>query len=182
LNNQVRAFTRAHRRRVNVLRSPVWVSEAFDPLVAAPPPTNKFVAIWDTGATSSVITQNVINKCGLLPTGMTNVHTASGQTSCHTFLACITLPNKVGFSSVRVTEGKIAGADVLIGMDIISAGDFAVSNYRGKTKFSFRAPSLASIDFVKELEEEDSLPAPKVGRNSPCPCGSGKKFKKCCGP
>jgi preprotein translocase subunit SecA len=21
----------------------------------------------------------------------------------------------------------------------------------------------------------------KVGRNSPCPCGSGKKFKKCCG-
>ena len=22
---------------------------------------------------------------------------------------------------------------------------------------------------------------PKVGRNSPCPCGSGNKFKKCCG-
>jgi len=22
---------------------------------------------------------------------------------------------------------------------------------------------------------------PKVGRNQPCPCGSGKKFKKCCG-
>ena len=24
-------------------------------------------------------------------------------------------------------------------------------------------------------------PTPKVGRNDPCPCGSGKKFKKCCG-
>lgn len=24
-------------------------------------------------------------------------------------------------------------------------------------------------------------PAAKVGRNDPCPCGSGKKFKKCCG-
>jgi len=23
--------------------------------------------------------------------------------------------------------------------------------------------------------------APKVGRNEPCPCGSGKKYKKCCG-
>jgi SWIM/SEC-C metal-binding protein len=23
--------------------------------------------------------------------------------------------------------------------------------------------------------------APKPGRNEPCPCGSGKKFKKCCG-
>jgi len=22
---------------------------------------------------------------------------------------------------------------------------------------------------------------PKVGRNSPCPCGSGRKYKKCCG-
>jgi SEC-C motif-containing protein len=33
--------------------------------------------------------------------------------------------------------------------------------------------------------KNDSLPAeknaPKVGRNDPCPCGSGKKFKKCCG-
>ncbi|MFN8640511.1 MAG: SEC-C metal-binding domain-containing protein [Candidatus Binatia bacterium] len=23
--------------------------------------------------------------------------------------------------------------------------------------------------------------SPKVGRNDPCPCGSGKKHKKCCG-
>ena len=25
-----------------------------------------------------------------------------------------------------------------------------------------------------------ALAGPKVGRNDPCPCGSGKKFKKCC--
>jgi len=38
-------------------------------------------------------------------------------------------------------------------------------------------------------EEEDEAPPPpplpapaaKVGRNDPCPCGSGKKYKKCCG-
>ena len=34
--------------------------------------------------------------------------------------------------------------------------------------------------------QEESKPAPiinknKVGRNDPCPCGSGKKYKKCCG-
>lgn len=23
--------------------------------------------------------------------------------------------------------------------------------------------------------------APKIGRNDPCSCGSGKKYKKCCG-
>jgi uncharacterized protein len=26
-----------------------------------------------------------------------------------------------------------------------------------------------------------SQPVPDVGRNDPCPCGSGKKYKKCCG-
>ncbi len=29
--------------------------------------------------------------------------------------------------------------------------------------------------------DEPVIAAPKVGRNDPCPCGSGKKFKKCCG-
>src|SRR5437660_9715320 len=24
-------------------------------------------------------------------------------------------------------------------------------------------------------------PTPKIGRNDPCPCGSGKKWKRCCG-
>lgn len=33
-------------------------------------------------------------------------------------------------------------------------------------------PNIPSVSFVRE--------APKVGRNDPCPCGSGKKFKKCC--
>jgi SEC-C motif domain protein len=28
---------------------------------------------------------------------------------------------------------------------------------------------------------ETVAPKPKAGRNEPCPCGSGKKFKRCCG-
>jgi uncharacterized protein YecA (UPF0149 family) len=31
---------------------------------------------------------------------------------------------------------------------------------------------------VPQLPVQDS---PKVGRNDPCPCGSQKKYKKCCG-
>ena len=34
-----------------------------------------------------------------------------------------------------------------------------------------RAPE--QVQFVRK--------GPKIGRNDPCPCGSGKKFKKCCG-
>jgi hypothetical protein len=37
----------------------------------------------------------------------------------------------------------------------------------------------------EDEDEDDATPivreGPKVGRNDPCPCGSGKKFKKCCG-
>jgi curved DNA-binding protein CbpA len=42
----------------------------------------------------------------------------------------------------------------------------------------------AGIIFDDDLDPE-SLPVrrgtPKIGRNDPCPCGSGKKYKKCCG-
>ena len=35
-----------------------------------------------------------------------------------------------------------------------------------------------------EAAQEDGIPEagqPRVGRNDPCPCGSGRKYKKCCG-
>ncbi len=44
--------------------------------------------------------------------------------------------------------------------------------------------ALAGIDSM--LDHDESMPMPfvnveeKVGRNDPCPCGSGKKYKKCC--
>ncbi len=35
--------------------------------------------------------------------------------------------------------------------------------------------------FKLEKTSHTVVKPPKVGRNDPCPCGSGKKFKKCCG-
>lgn len=35
-------------------------------------------------------------------------------------------------------------------------------------------------DFSKDRDPEAPTPAPKVGRNDPCPCGSGVKYKRCC--
>lgn len=31
------------------------------------------------------------------------------------------------------------------------------------------------------VSSEGAVSGPKIGRNDPCPCGSGKKYKKCCG-
>ncbi len=48
--------------------------------------------------------------------------------------------------------------------------------------------SMHSPDAMDDIEESDSSIAGvpyigevKAGRNDPCPCGSGKKYKKCCG-
>lgn len=39
------------------------------------------------------------------------------------------------------------------------------------------------LPFRQAIYEREVAKAmqPKVGRNDPCPCGSGKNFKKCCG-
>lgn len=170
-----------------VLRSEALISQAFHPSYTVTPPTpRKYSAIWDTGATGSVISKKVIDECGLKPIGMAKVKTAKGEMKTPVYLVNIFLPNKVCIYQNRVTKGKIAGAtDVLIGMDVIAQGDFAVTHKDGKTAFSFRMPSIERIDFVKQRPPGALPPSPKVlakvGRNDPCPCGSGKKYKKCCG-
>jgi hypothetical protein len=41
------------------------------------------------------------------------------------------------------------------------------------------APHYRALD---EPDERETAPRPAgIGRNDPCPCGSGKKYKKCCG-
>jgi len=40
---------------------------------------------------------------------------------------------------------------------------------------------MGAYDDVIDLKPQPYIAPPKVGRNEPCPCGSGKKYKKCCG-
>jgi uncharacterized protein YchJ len=181
----LRSFNRDFNQIVPVLTSAIRIQEAFDPKVVQPSePVKEYIAIWDTGATKTAITSKIAQECGLKPTGMCKVGTASGETDACTYLVSIYLPNKVCFPQLRVTEVNISGADVLVGMDIISSGDFAVTNFHGKTNMSFRMPSIECINFVKQtppMIEINGKNLNKVGRNDLCPCGSGKKYKRCHG-
>jgi len=176
-------FTASSKVRLNVLMSPVAIAKAYDP--ANPPKDQthkKFDAIWDTGATNTVITGKVVQECGLRPIGMTKVHHGGGEDEANTYLVNIGLPNRVMVCNIKATELKLVGrADVLIGMDIIGQGDFAVTNKDHETVFSFRIPSVECIDFVKQPYKQEPIKASfKTGRNDLCPCGSGKKYKNCC--
>ena len=129
------------------------------------PTLMEFEAIWDTGATKSVITQKVIDGCGLAATGMAKVQGVhGGWVNRETYLVNIGLPNKVMMSGVIVTKGEMASTDVLIGMDVITMGDFSVTNCQGLTKFSFRAPSIEHIDYVEQANKLRAQASPSTRR------------------
>lgn len=114
----------------------------------------KFLAIWDTGATNSVITANAAKILGLIPTGKIPTHGVHGTQVVNKYLVNLILPNNVRFPNLSVSEAPTLGGtyDVLIGMDIIAKGDFAVTQANNQTCFSFRVPPGSThIDFVDEI-------------------------------
>jgi predicted aspartyl protease len=176
---RARSFTIAAKGLARNLKSVISVS-AHNP--DGIPHFTDFKGLWDTGATGSVITQKVVDKLKLTPIDFVTVHHAHGESPLtEVYIVDFGLPNKVGLSGLRVTKGVLGDIDVLIGMDVIGSGDFAVSNYDGKTVFTFRSPSLEHADFTGNMSKPAAPTQPPIGRNDPCSCGSGKKFKKCCG-
>ena len=145
------AFTIAYDSMVNQLISDVHVmangKECFTR------------ALWDTGATGSCISSSIAADLNLTPTGRMMIRTPSGSDSVNTYLVDLGLPNQVKVEGVRVSETKIGeqGIGVLIGMDIIHFGDFAVSNHEGSTCFTFRMPSCSKIDFVKDINIQRAI-------------------------
>ena len=108
---EFKSFTTTFPRFANVLRNECRISEAFDPTLppSLRPVTEEFMAIWDTGATNSVVTEAVVDKCGLIPTGMVKTSGVHGTRLSETYLVNVILPNKVGIPNVRVTRGNFPG-------------------------------------------------------------------------
>jgi len=115
-----------------------------------------FTGIWDTGATNSAISQKVVDALGLQPITATQVQTADGLTLKPVYLVNIGILNGPTIESVRVTLADLGYIDALIGMDIITLGDFSITNKGGQTVFSFRIPSQHTIDYVKEAKDSKS--------------------------
>jgi len=91
-----------------------------------------------------------------------------------------TIPELYGLEIIRTEAGS-------------EADDRGVIEFKAKSILQNKIWNLHEIShFVKEKDQwlyvdGDLLESPpaitnKIGRNEPCPCGSGKKFKKCCGP
>jgi preprotein translocase subunit SecA len=61
-------------------------------------------------------------------------------------------------------------------------GDGEVAKLRAEIR-KLEEKNAALSEFKAELEDRVDAQKRynKVGRNEPCPCGSGKKYKHCCG-
>jgi hypothetical protein len=142
------------------------------PALTTSGPQHQTTALWDTGATKSVISPAVVAALGLVPVGVTTVNHAGGNSQSPTYLVNFELPHGVTFGGVLVSEFPAfpGGFEAIIGMDVICVGDFAITNVNGQSWFSFRTPSTAPpVDFVDQWNRKTYA---SVGRNQPCFCGA----------
>lgn len=181
-----RAFTIDYNKKTNVIFSQCRVSQAASMQQlrqnTAHPPLKDFNAIWDTGATRSAISSNVVKALNLQPIGKCKNSTAAGIIEASVYLINVVLPNNVEIPMLQVSEGMLNGTDILIGMDVISQGDFCLTACGNNTHFTFQIPSSHDVDYVSEINKINKIHQSwvKHGINK-CPCNSGKQWINCHG-
>ena len=97
-----------------------------------------------------MISQRVVDACALIPRGAQRViHLGGIEDNVPLFLVDIRLPNNLSVTELLVGLHHLPSftPDVLIGMDVITQGDLAITNYNGHTRFTFRAPPQPTLDF-----------------------------------
>ena len=172
------AITINHNGTAFQIKSPIRVFNGLrhigDDWEAEKANSKEYTAIWDTGATSSAITQRMVDELGLNIISRGITYTAAGpkETTAHDVHLWILNRVIIKHCVVNCVDLGLLGVDLLVGMNVICQGDFSISNFGGNTVMSFRIPSQERIDYVQSAAQ---------GRNAPCPCGSGRKYKHCCG-
>lgn len=113
-------------------------------------------AIWDTGATRTCISRRLASLLNVSPIGMGISHTANGPCQTDEYLIRLELPGGSLSPVIRcATFNGSTDIDVLVGMDLISTGDFSITNAGGKTYVSFRSPSdYRHIDYNVAMRKD----------------------------
>jgi preprotein translocase subunit SecA len=81
--------------------------------------------------------------------------------------------------SIYKTAEAINGFSTKALEALANSNEMKAVSYQAPEKTMTEEHSHKNIDLVHEKAKDDD--GEKVGRNDLCPCGSGKKYKKCCG-
>lgn len=82
---------------------------------------------------------------------------------------------------IKVEKGESEDSEGYVEFKAYSTVENVLQAHHEKAKFVKIKGKWYFEDGEQVLPEQIKREAPKTGRNDPCPCGSGKKFKKCCG-
>ena len=102
-------------------------------------------AVWDTGATNTLISSKVVQNLGLKPYGTSGFSTANVIVEAKVYEIHLAIPSAGVVCNVMAMEKDDEDYEVVIGMDVISQGDFAFTNHDGHSTYSFRLPSQEEI-------------------------------------
>lgn len=143
MNDILSVFTEQYPFKTNKIINSVIVSNNVTNLSA---PAK---ALWDTGATGTCISKELVQRLKLKPIGMQRIQTPSGTAIVNQYKMHIILNKEIIIQDISVIDSEIGSQniDILMGMDIITLGDFGISNFDGKTQFSFRLPSQEHVDY-----------------------------------
>jgi hypothetical protein len=98
-------------------------------------------ALWDTGATLSAITPKIQHDLGLVSIGKQVIRGVTGTKSVDVVMVTIELPNDLLKQDVKVAVCDFSNnLGMIIGMNIITLGDFALLHGSNHTEFSFTIP------------------------------------------
>ena len=148
------------------------------------------LAANQVGIDASVAVVNVREPIVLI-----NPEIVSRETEIPYYEGCLSFPGKgchtKRYETVEVKSDNVDGTIIFSGVD---TGEEAKGTWEdGQQKQNKELRTLESVCVQHEIDHLNGMrildraqeltirrTEPKIGRNEKCPCGSGKKYKKCC--
>ena len=148
------------------------------------------LAANQVGIDASVAVVNVREPIVLI-----NPEIVSRETEIPYYEGCLSFPGKgchtKRYETVEVKSDNVDGTIIFSGVD---TGEEAKGTWEdGQQKQNREIRTLESVCVQHEIDHLNGMrildraqeltirrTEPKIGRNEKCPCGSGKKYKKCC--
>ena len=151
--NEQASFTKRYNCSHKVLKVIVTIS--------ANGKSKQVVSIIDTGCTNTSIPHSVIEFLALIPSGHQKMSAVNKSYVCNFYICSMIIEGQIQIDNAVLmelpqleseseTETPTANEEMILGMDILSKCDFAITNQNGNTEFSMAYPSKRNIDFTKE--------------------------------
>ena len=99
-------------------------------------------ALWDTVSTESLISEKIVKMIEPILKNKSKYVTRDVVIECETYAVSLSLSDEITFRDVLMKKADLSdkNVDIIIGMDIISRGDFEIRNYNNLVEFAFRIP------------------------------------------